>query len=89
MLPFLRLLRLFAAHSTQAFEGTGGESISAAKRRKRRKTEESIMEDIMKLCDVVRETGPNGTVPRLLPRVRIVALFASLAPFRGSFHLGF
>jgi hypothetical protein len=34
--------------------GTGGESLSAAKRRKRK---ESTMEDIMKLCDVVRETG--------------------------------
>src|ERR1017187_1154123 len=34
-----------------------GFAISAAKRRKRRKTEESIMENIMQLCDVVRETG--------------------------------
>src|ERR1017187_10665859 len=34
-----------------------GPAISAAKRRKRPKTEESIMEDIMQLCDVVREKG--------------------------------
>ena len=34
-----------------------GFAISAAKRRKRRKTEESSMEDIMQLCDVIRETG--------------------------------
>src|ERR1035437_1300371 len=37
--------------------GGSGFTISAAKRRKRRKTEESIMQDIMQLCDEVRETG--------------------------------
>jgi hypothetical protein len=35
-------------------DGTGGESPSAGKRRK---SKESTLEDIMKLCDVVRETG--------------------------------
>jgi hypothetical protein len=29
----------------------------AAKRRRRRKNQDSIMEDIMELCDVVRETA--------------------------------
>ena len=37
--------------------GQVGESPSAAKRRERRKSKESTMEDIMKLCEVVRETG--------------------------------
>jgi hypothetical protein len=48
---------LDSAGGQHARRGGSGFAISAAKRRKRRKIEGSIMEDIMQLCDVVRETG--------------------------------
>src|ERR1035441_1869651 len=46
-----------SAGGQHAKRGRSGFAISVAKRRKRRKRKESTVEDIMKLCDVVRETG--------------------------------